>query len=564
MLIIMIVMTSVIAVLVRVKSTLSLARQRQQATAVASASLEQLRALPFAAVSAGLVPSDLTGDGNIVSTAGGTRLVLAASGIDEPLVAQGTTAQSPAPLNPHLTTRLVDGVTYQVATYVTQLTSTSPYLLTAVVRWSSNASATPRTLVQRSAAYSPSGCLSIALHPFAGPCQPFFSGEAGQTTASIAVVNDVDPAQPISGFNGKSLELDLPALSGSLAVEQTGSASSRATTTGAASDVGSSHATSGGLSAAVMTSTDPTGATPPTNSATTPTQSSSAMTLAGSAGSLSATPSTTDTGSVAAAAAQPTSCADVTGTTLTPVQQCATSSARSSGADGVLTANLTGTAPVRTIGSFDLARVAPAPSDARATAARVSGAGGAACPTTSGDGCAYAAMSRSLGTITLGGLPAGQVGDTRPAGFTSAVTVSGLAESARAEAGSGERSPSYARTAGTLSYWNGTAMTSLSLAGLTTPSTIDPPPTSATYVGTGGDVTITVDPRIVIGSVTTSVTGALPCDTAQCTRTVTGSAISVTLTYQVTTAGSSTTRFSVIANLGSALAKATYRSAPNA
>jgi hypothetical protein len=144
------------------------------------------------------------------------------------------------------------------------------------------------------------------------------------------------------------------------------------------------------------------------------------------------------------------------------------------------------------------------------------------------------------------------------------VTVSGLAESARAEAGSGERSPSYARTAGTLSYWNGTAMTSLSLAGLTTPSTIDPPPTSATYVGTGGDVTITVDPRIVIGSVTTSVTGALPCDTAQCTRTVTGSAISVTLTYQVTTAGSSTTRFSVIANLGSALAKATYRSAPNA
>ena len=66
-----------------------------------------------------------------------TRLVLPGSGIDEPLVAQGD-AQTPAPLRPHLATRLVDGVTYVVGTYVSQLTATSPYLLTSVVRWSSN------------------------------------------------------------------------------------------------------------------------------------------------------------------------------------------------------------------------------------------------------------------------------------------------------------------------------------------------------------------------------------------------------------------------------------------
>jgi prepilin-type N-terminal cleavage/methylation domain-containing protein len=563
MLIVLLVMTSVIAVMVRMRATLSMARQRQQATALASASLEQLRALPLATLAAGLAPSDLAGDANIVSAAGVTRFVLPGSGIDEPLVAQGD-AQTPAPLRPHLVSRPVDGVTYVVGTYVSQLTTTSPYLLTSVVQWSSNASATGRTLVQRSTAFSPTGCLSTATHPFAGPCQPLFSGEAGQAAASIAVVNDVDPAQPISGFDGRSMELDLPALSTSLALEQTGTATSRATTTGAAADVGSSHTTSGGQSAAVTTSTDPSGAATPTGSAATPAQTSSTMSLTGSAGTLSATPSSTDAGSASAAAAQSVTCPDASGAPLAPAQACASGTARSSGADAVLTTNLSGTSTVRALGSFDIARLAPAPADARAVAARVTSNGGPACPTTAGDGCAYAATSRSLGTVMLGGLPPAQASDDRPASFTSAVAVTGLTETARAEAGAGERAPSYARAGGTLSYWNGTATTSLSLAGVTTPSTIDPPATTATYRGTGGDVTITVDPLIVIGSATSDTSGSMPCASEQCSRNVTGSTISISLTYLVVTAGTVTTRFAVTANLGSVLAKATYRSAPNA
>jgi hypothetical protein len=360
------------------------------------------------------------------------------------------------------------------------------------------------------------------------------------------------------------MELDLPALSTSLALEQTGTATSRATTTGAAADVGSSHTTSGGQSAAVTTSTDPSGAATPTGSAATPAQTSSTMSLTGSAGTLSATPSSTDAGTASAAAAQSVTCLDASGAPLAPGQACASGTARSSGTDAVLTTNLSGTSTVRALGSFDIARLAPAPADARAVATRVSSSGGAACPTTGGDGCAYAATSRGLGSVTLGALPPAQASDDRPAGFTSAVAVTGLTETARAEAGAGERAPSYARTGGTLSYWNGTATTSLPLAGVTGPSTIDPPATTATYRGTGGDVTITLDPLIVIGSATSGTSGSMPCASEQCSRNITGSTISVTLTYLVVTAGTVTTRFAITANLVSVLAKATYRSAPNA
>jgi hypothetical protein len=177
-LIVLLVMTSVIAVLVRVRATLSLARQRQQATSLAAASLEQLRALPFATLAAGLASDDLAGDQDLVTTGADTRLVLAGNGIDEPVVAQGT-GSIPSPLRPHRAPRVVDGVTYVVGTYVTRLAPASPYLLTAVVQWSSGASATVRTLVQRSAAFSPSGCLSAATHPFSGPLSAVLQQRGG-------------------------------------------------------------------------------------------------------------------------------------------------------------------------------------------------------------------------------------------------------------------------------------------------------------------------------------------------------------------------------------------------
>jgi hypothetical protein len=215
------------------------------------------------------------------------------------------------------------------------------------------------------------------------------------------------------------------------------------------------------------------------------------------------------------------------------------------------------------LGAFDLARVSVPPTAASAVAARITVGGSNGCPTTSGAGCAYAAANRSLGTVSLGGLPAAQIGDTVPAGFASLVSISGLSETARAEAGAGERSPTYTR-AGTLSYWNGLSMTGVLLSAVATPSTIDPPAVTALYPGSAGTVTVTADPLVTIGSTTGSSTGALPCTSQQCSRSQTGSTITVTVVYAVTAAGAQTTRFALSATLGTVIAQATYRGAPSA
>jgi len=561
--IIVMVMTSMIALYLRSLHSISLARQRQQASALAARSLEELRALPYAVVTAGLRAADLAGDANIVQVSGVYRLRLTANGIDEPLLVAGTTT-TPAPLNPHVATQTVDGVTYTVSSYVTRTSSTAPFTLTSVVSWSSNVSSGTRKIAQRSTAYSPSGCLSTATHPFAGPCQSSFTGEAGTTAASISVLNDADSTQPVAGFTGTSAELELPLMSSSLAVEQTSSATTRVATTEAGAVTGGTRTASGDRPATAATSSDPGGGAPVTATATTPAQTSTPVSISGTAGTLTATPSSADSGSAASAASSSTSCPDPGGTALPTGRPCTSGNVRSTGTDSVLSANLSGTNAVRTLGAFDLARVAAAPSDTRAVATRIVTAGSVGCPTTSGDGCAYASASRALGTVTLGGLPTAQAGDTWPAGYTSAVRVSGLTESARAEAGTGERTPAYTRSAGTLSYWNGSGMTSVDLATLATPATIDPPAVSATYVGTGGNVVVTADASITVGSATTTSSGSLPCTSGLCTRTAKGSAFNVTILYVVTTGGVQTTRFVVTATLGTVSAEATYGGAPSA
>src|SRR4029079_1312954 len=126
--------------------------------------------------------------------------------------------------------------------------------------------------------------------------------------------------------------------------------------------------------------------------------------------------------------------------------------------------------------NFTVASVGAEPAPARATVAIVPSAGGTACPTASGAGCVTAQASRSLGAISLGGLPSGGGSDILPANWGgSLINLSGVVESAYADSGVGARAtPRFTRSAGTLTYYDATtsSVQSVNLASLASDTTV--------------------------------------------------------------------------------------------
>jgi prepilin-type N-terminal cleavage/methylation domain-containing protein len=180
------------AVQVSALRSVTVAKERQQATALTNRTMEQLRALPYDTITAGLNTSDLAGDDNIA--AGRLKPVGYPNTIDEPIVSGGSAAA--LPLLPHCqqtAATLVRGVQYKVCTYVTLASTTAGdtskgYWLTVITTWSSGATQRRTiTVSTRSQVFSPAGCLSTATRPFSGPCQAFHDGTAGSQPAGIRV-----------------------------------------------------------------------------------------------------------------------------------------------------------------------------------------------------------------------------------------------------------------------------------------------------------------------------------------------------------------------------------------
>jgi type II secretory pathway pseudopilin PulG len=163
---------------------IALARERQAATGAATRLMEQLRALSVDTITQGMKTSDIaTGDPKIKTptdcgdgayhylTCSGERIVHSS---DPPTV---------EPLVPHTGTLTAPEypTTYTWATYITNSDpSNDPYRLTVIVSWSGGAVGGVAKFVQVQSLWSsPKGCAaSPVIHPFAGPCQPFFTGTA--------------------------------------------------------------------------------------------------------------------------------------------------------------------------------------------------------------------------------------------------------------------------------------------------------------------------------------------------------------------------------------------------
>jgi type II secretory pathway pseudopilin PulG len=159
------------------------ARQRQTATALADKLVEQVRALPFAAVKEGLKDSDLSGD--IVSCSGIYRYQ-SCSG-DGPIVHQAVLTYTSTPLYPHrVTLGAVDGFSQggTRSVYVTPVTgSTNVYRLTVVISWTAgNSTLNIQTQTQLS---SPTG--SGGSSTTTGTSTAYFYGLGSLSPGSVVV-----------------------------------------------------------------------------------------------------------------------------------------------------------------------------------------------------------------------------------------------------------------------------------------------------------------------------------------------------------------------------------------
>ena len=552
MVITLVVMSALLGVFVESLSTISLAKQRQTATALSTQVMEQLRAMPYDSVTVSTGATPAAGDPNInYAVTPKTVKPVAVPGVEEELVVNS--------VSPRQQDRVVDRVTYDVRTYISKPPVTSgaqqSFGITVVTTWSSNVSKGAKTTVERSVVYSPSGCLSTALHPYSGPCQAYFTAHAGQTAAGISVSNPLDPTANIAGFDGTMIALGLPVLSSSMLLEQTTTASSAVATTDGSTTRGEIVTRSGGQRASTAVDTDPSSVPGQSESVSTQAQTSGPQALSGSAGTLRVTPSTADTGVAGSAVgAEPAQCAagDADGTELTTGPEgsrrpCASAQVQPSGVAGQLTYELGGA-------SMAVASVAAAPAPARASSAHLTTGNTSACPGASGIGCAHAGAYRALGNVVLGWLPAGG-----PAGFTGSWQVSGLQERALSERGVGARAPVYER-GGTLQWWNGTGYSSLAL----TPGLDQEITTSvATWIGSGG-LRIEVSSVVrVWPALVSSPSEPADCDTEACVASASASGgITGKTTYAVTLNGESVTSFVVDTDLGGLLAETAYKAAP--
>ena len=569
MVLVVIVMTALLGVLVSSLQTVAQARQRQAATAQATQTLERLRAIPYSALTiadpAFWPPSPAL---DYVAVAGAVATFTPTAGlpgVSETLV-----------VNKYSGTRafvLVDGVTYTVQTYVTEAmpigAGGQAYNLTAIVKWTSSVNHTERRTVERSTAYSPSGCLSTAQHPFSGPCQAYFTAQAGLSAGGFTVTNPTDSTANIPGMGGRLLALDLPDLSANLQIEQTASGSAIGATSGVRSVAGTTT-TFGELAAASSVDSDPS-SIPNQSAVATKSQLPGTASLTGVGGTLSATPTNNDSAWSAAAIAadSTTTCQDgtstLTGLNTGPdpasLRPCAAANERQLSTAGAITY----TPPSGP--SVSVLSLAQAPTVSRAVAAQLAMTNAGVCSTALGasmPNCAHSAAYRSLGDLIVGA----------PTGGTSSLStanglfrVTGLIESVVAERGFGAAvTPAYTRT-GHIYIWNGSTYTDVVLANYAAPAAGAVPASeswTSSATTTYGVITVAMTADITVQRPQRTVSGPIDCLADACVAQMNGGGgIRAQTTFVVTSGGTELTRFVLVADVGGLLAQSTYKAAPS-
>lgn len=506
------------------------ARQRQAANGLAGKAMEQLRAIPFSTLAAGLSTSDpkLAGDPAVAGcTVGGTTYSYCYDGKPMPT----TSSTSVGPIDPHIHSVVIGPTTYKVAVYVTYNStgssgpgsSTAAYDAYVVVSWTGAArQGVAPSVTTTSVFYSPVGCSGSVTHPLAGPCIPYLYGTADATGGQVSVSGSV------SGAPFTALSLSPAGGMTTMQLEQASSTQAVSSTSGASLSQSSIPAqAAGSYQASAITSEDPASSSPAYECASFPTscpsssapsqvpQAATTLTSSGGSGTneISATSSASDTalGQSTISASTSNSCTNPkTGSPAQAQQPCGYTDATQAGTASATMALYAGTT---SLGSANLAVLGPSPAPTspvpgpvQSFVARYMSPGSNYCTGAAGSGCVHAGVSLLLGQLDLGGLPSGVA---VPAGWSSGgrapcgaygylAELCGYGTSAAAEAGQGAGAPE-GSSSGTISYWDGTGFTTASLPGLVASSSIPAKAVVVSQVVPGGTATVTVTPYLTVG-----------------------------------------------------------------
>jgi prepilin-type N-terminal cleavage/methylation domain-containing protein len=434
-------------------SDIALARQRQSANGLANESIEQVRALPFDTLKQGLANNDVGADPNItVNTCGTPPPTLYCFGGE-----RIPTGANPAvvPLVPHQRNVTVGPTTYTVSTYITYFNNdvtSNAFRITVRVTWTNPARQGVSTQVEtQTVAFSGQGCLGTQTHPFAGPCQPFFYGNASSAEGRIDITGE------IADIAFEKAQLLLPWESSNLQVEQISATQGIARGSGATMKLLSqAEQASGSTQVTSGADNDPSQAG----------QEYSSVNLLGVGGSLQAvdgngrnsitvTASGGDTGSTtsttSASLVNPIYPCPLTGPSENDLQPCGSGKARQvAGMSAQLVLKKS-----TDLGTALLASSAAAPVDGSSFSHRQL--------VMNEDGMVHSNVSRTLATVTLGGLPSGLDPSAVPLGWAGYfIQVSGFSDSVTAQTGTSTSPPSVTRS-GTVSYWNGSGYSTIAL-----------------------------------------------------------------------------------------------------
>jgi hypothetical protein len=562
----------------------ALARERQAATGIANQMMESVRAIAWDRLTNGLSSTDLTGDPRIVSCSGVERFDDCAG---EAIVhSAGLTDQCPAPadpcpLVPHRGTVSGAGypTSYDWAVYVTNNDPTAdPYRVTVIVSWGGGRiEGAANSTRAESLFFAPDGCGTSDTHPFAGPCQPTYTGVAEVSGGTITFTN----AGGAGGSNFTTAQISLPAASSTGQMEQVPAVSGRADQERVFASTGASAGGTSTTSAADGIPTTP--ADEYEANSLSPTSGSVAV-IPGTSTTLTLLNGTGSTGSSASATLPVSTALDPCPLTATPFTQqtdgwpCAASMSRSNATVAgilsmtALTPNSLGTATIATVGAPGVGTQSVAAMIDRQD------------PPSSEEGM-RSSVQRAYGQVSLFQLPS-ELSVDFPSGWTGTsayngylITLQNYSDSASAAAGPTTNAPT-AGVAGsptpTLWYWSGTQYNSISgstfnTAGSVTPATITMGPTR---LGTGGSrrfYCVYVIPAAVRWG------GALAASTASPRTSATGlmgSPLTGSVRYTVathasdpgvcpgTSSGTLNVDLTVTFDLGSALARSRYRAAP--
>ena len=552
-----------------VYSDVAMARQRQGATGLANRTMEQVRALPFDTLRAGLSTNDLTGSADPAVTSGcgatycyGGERIPTHSGLG-----------SVVPLEPHRQTVTAGGTTYTIAVYPAYFNNDltiNAFRVTVVVTWANPARRTGGALVRtQSVFYSPSGCQSTQTHPLAAPCQPYLYGSASAEPTRV-VLSGAGAGQPILGIDLDSAAISLPAYSSSMQVEQTAAVQGRAQGSGVTLKLsGQTATTANGAGAQSGADNDPSQPKPVYESVSLGPQGAGAVSASDAAAKNSLTLSAgasdvgTATSTVAADAANP--CPDVNGNnqTDTPAQPCGSATATQRGAASAAMRLWAGSTDLGTATLLNLAagtNKGVAATD-RALSAEPAPISACTATPTGSDGCLHAAAARAVGALQLGGLPS-SLAVLKPVGWTGyLVSVAGYADTVVAESGVNSAAPQApAPSGGTITYFDGTSYRTQAITAASV--TIRPTVTVSNPLFPGGALTITATGTLTTGSRT--VTAPASGCTTDCQATATSrSPLSGDLTYTVVHNGVTLANLNLHVDYGTLLAKASYTEAPS-